>query len=220
MINMNRILSSLTVLLLLSITTPILFDDAFAHKDQIIGDYKVSVGWDHEPPVEGIRNYVEIIVAIASDYDKQTMINMDGMDHDSMNGNMTETMITKPITGFNFEGQIKVNGEKTVLDISEQFEEGVYRAAYTPTSSGLPSVDVDGQLGKKSFAATFHPEKIMKQSFLPPLKQVNAGIAPQDIMCKDNMTLVFSISDRPACMTNDTRDQVMEYGWMGISVTT
>ncbi len=211
---MSRIFSSLTILLLLSMTTPILFDDAFAHKDEIIGDYNVSVGWEHEPPIEGIKNNVEVIITLANGMDKHTDKDGEELDHHSTNNTMTETTHSELITGLHLEAHMKLNGEKTVLDITEIHEEGVYRAPYTPTSAGLPSIDVYGQLGEMDFAVTFHPEKIEKQSFLPPLKQVNAGIAPQDIMCKDNMSLVFSISNRPACMTSDTITNLIEYGWM------
>ena len=44
-----------------------IINDAFAHKDQMIGDYKVSIGWKNEPPVAGISNAIEIVVEITTD---------------------------------------------------------------------------------------------------------------------------------------------------------
>ena len=37
-----------------------LVGNAYAHKDQVIGDYKVEVGWTKEPPVAGKANAIEI----------------------------------------------------------------------------------------------------------------------------------------------------------------
>jgi hypothetical protein len=201
--------------------------DAFAHKDQIIGDYKVGVGWKNEPPVEGIPNAIEIVVELTTPSDKESMEKMDHSKHDdSMNGNMT-SMQTGNMTSSSDDEQtntqhqddtisldalIKLDGEKTFLTLVEM-EKGLYHAQYTPMVMGFPSVDLAGTLGHEDFAVTFHPEKVEPLSILAPLKQLAADIDPQDIMCKDNLTLVFSISERPACVTSNGAAKLIEYGW-------
>ena len=169
--------------------------DAFAHKEQNIGDYNVGVGWKNEPPVEGIPNAVEIVIEMASHSD-------DGHT-DAQHQEATLTL----------EALIKLDGEKTFLTLVE-IEEGLYHAQYTPMVMGFPSVDLDGTLGDTNFASTFHPEKVEALSALAPLKQLSAGIEPQDIMCKDNLTLVFSISEKPACVTSSGEAKLIELGWI------
>jgi len=190
--------------------------DAFAHKDQIIGDYKVSVGWKNHPAVERIPNAIEVIIEMGVPSDKESM---DKMDHDSMNGNMTshsdEEHSDTPHQDdtISLDALIKLDGEKTFLTLVE-IEEGLYHAQYTPKVMGFPSVDLAGTLGHDDFGVTFHPEKVKQLSFLPPLKQLSADIESQDIMCKDNLTLVFSLSERPACVTSNGAAKLIEYGWI------
>lgn len=205
-----------------SLMTAGITNDAFAHKDQKIGDYKVSVGWKNEPPVEKIPNAIEIIIDMGIYSDKESTHNM---EHDSMNanktsmqtGNMTshsdDTDTQHQEASITLDALVKLDGEKTFLTLVE-IEEGLYHAQYTPQVMGFPSVDLAGTLGHEDFAVTFHPEKVEQLSTLAPLKQLAAEIDPQDIMCKDNMTLVFSLSEKPACVTSTGKDKLIEYGWI------
>ncbi len=59
-----------------------LIDNVSAHKAEVIGDYKINVGWEHEPPVVGITNAVEIIVTVASDFDKDLPIHDESTEHE------------------------------------------------------------------------------------------------------------------------------------------
>lgn len=46
---------------------------------------------------------------------------------------------------------------------------------------------------------------------LPPLKQFNSGIAPQDVMCKENLELLVKFSDgRPICVKQTTKLKLIE----------
>jgi len=57
-----------------------LVGSAYAHKSQVIGDYKVGVGWETEPPVVGKANQIEVMISSATKADK-TADSHD--DHDS-----------------------------------------------------------------------------------------------------------------------------------------
>src|SRR5574338_786359 len=78
-----------------------LMGNAYAHKSEVVGDYKIEVGWKNEPPVAGIDNEIELTVTKATAFDKaeaekedQAMEGMD-MEHDSSSDsmdNMNDTM--------------------------------------------------------------------------------------------------------------------------------
>ena len=59
-----------------------LVGSAYAHKSQIIGDYKIGVGWVTDPPVVGKSNKIEVMISKATASDKKAgMGNMDHMNH-------------------------------------------------------------------------------------------------------------------------------------------
>ena len=47
-------------------------------------------------------------------------------------------------------------------------------------------------------------------SELPPLKQIANGISPKDVTCKENMQLVFKITDdSPTCVKSKTAEKLI-----------
>lgn len=67
-----------------------LVGNAYAHKDQVIGDYKVEVGWTKEPPVAGKANAVEINISKASATDKKSATSHEGHDAKSTDKKTTK----------------------------------------------------------------------------------------------------------------------------------
>jgi negative regulator of genetic competence, sporulation and motility len=43
-----------------------LVGSAFAHKSQVVGEYKLEVGWEKEPPIAGKKNAIEIMITRAT----------------------------------------------------------------------------------------------------------------------------------------------------------
>jgi len=60
---------SVLIILAFAIT---LIGSAYAHKAEVIGDYKIEVGWKDEPPIAGQENAIEIIVTVATEHDKES----------------------------------------------------------------------------------------------------------------------------------------------------
>lgn len=48
----------------------------------------------------------------------------------------------------------------------------------------------------------------------PPLKQFESGISPDEIQCKDGLTLVQKHDDTPACVKPETKTKLIERGWI------
>ncbi len=68
-----------------------LMTNAYAHKAQVIGDYKMDVGWKNEPPIVGKKNAIEIVVTKATSSDKKS-----SHDHNSRDTKKT-TKTTKTL---------------------------------------------------------------------------------------------------------------------------
>lgn len=50
---------------------------------------------------------------------------------------------------------------------------------------------------------------------LPPLKQMRAGIAPEDITCKEGFVIAIKTSNgNPSCMKPGTKAKLLERGWV------
>ncbi len=194
-----------------------LVGNAFAHKAEVIGDYKIEVGWENEPPVIGQKNTIEIIVTVATEHDKKSP-SSDG-EHVAHDENMTDKDHSEPGAGVSglsdkLEATLSLNGQKTVLNLAETSKHGVYHAKYTPAEVGFPSVNLVGKIGQgDEFEITFHPEKIEDLSVLSPLKQIHANIAPSDVKCKEGLQLLQSASGRTACVGPSGAAKLVAWGW-------
>ncbi|MCV0411749.1 hypothetical protein [Nitrosarchaeum sp.] len=50
-------------------------------------------------------------------------------------------------------------------------------------------------------------------SILSPLKQIKEGIAPENIVCKEGLELIFKISGQPACIQATSVEKLIAWGW-------
>jgi hypothetical protein len=174
---MNRKLAVLAVLAL----SVGLIGNAYAHKEQVIGDYKMKVGWKIEPPIAGKKNAIEITVIKASTTDKKTTKDAhqdhpdDAKSQDTKKDTKTSSKTTSSktthghgkkttgITGLDksLEVDVTLNGKKTFLKLVEDKKnKGTYHAEFTPDAEGHPTVHVVGKIKTTLVEITFHPEKV------------------------------------------------------------
>lgn len=143
-------------------------DNAYAHKAVIVGDYKLDVGWQVEPPVSNEPNAIEVIFSIASDFDKQRF---ESVSYDSPSPGTEDDL-----TGLanDLEVDIKVgNGKKVFVDLAEDPENiGTYLGEYTPTEAGLVKIHIYGIIKESDFEATFNPEKVEEASQQPTVVSI------------------------------------------------
>ena len=57
-------------------------------------------------------------------------------------------------------------------------------------------------------------EKIQKLSVLSPFQQLDIKIPLKDVECKDNYQLLFSPSDRPACVYDSSVTKMIGRNWI------
>lgn len=165
------------VIVILSLS---LLGSAYAHKSQIIDNYKFEVGWEKEPPITGKLNSVIITVSKTSTTDKK-MAKEGNIKQKSNDQSYKETKqgikkyktssqdiapnardVGVPGLADVLEADIQLNGQKTFLKlIEDKNKQGAYYGNYTPQKEGYPIVHIYGKIDKKEYEITFHPEKIV-----------------------------------------------------------
>lgn len=53
-----------------------------------------------------------------------------------------------------------------------------------------------------------------------PNFQLESGIAPENIVCRDNLVLMFRTNNDPVCMKSESAEKLVDYGWKLIETTT
>lgn len=49
---------------------------------------------------------------------------------------------------------------------------------------------------------------------MSPLKQINGGILPENVVCESGMTLILKSTDgSPSCVFNSTVQKLIDRGW-------
>ena len=143
----------------------VLIPSVDAHKAKILEDYKIDVGWKKEPPIQGKENSVELVIELASSYDKRKL--------DAIEGDLVgEPKVPSNNDISNLEDKLEVTiqiaGKKTNLNLIEDSETaGLYHAEFTPMDSGRPTITVFGVINFLEFAASFSPEKIEENPDMP-----------------------------------------------------
>lgn len=159
-----------------------LIGSAYAHKSQVVDNYRFEVGWDKEPPIAGKPNNVVIGVYNTDSTDKPAsktgnVKHQQHKDSDSKtkqgikkltksNKKIQTKSPTLGISGLEdvLEVDVTLNGKKTFLKLVEdKSRRGTYLGAYTPEKDGYPIVHLYGKLDNKDIEITFHPEKVNAQ---------------------------------------------------------
>lgn len=155
-----------------------LVGNAYAHKDQVLGGYKVEVGWVKEPPIAGKVNAIEINIAKASASDKKSATSHEGHDTktDKAKSTHDEKKTTKKKTTHShntkssgvkglaksLEVDVTLNDKKTKLKMVEDKKmPGRYTAKYTPEGEGHPTVHIYAKIKNAEIEGSFHPEKVV-----------------------------------------------------------
>ena len=52
-----------------------------------------------------------------------------------------------------------------------------------------------------------------EETVLSPLKQIKEGVAPENIICKEGLELVFKLNGQPACVKTTSIEKLIAWGW-------
>lgn len=154
------------------------FNSAYAHKSVIVGDYKIEIGWDKEPPVVGVDNSITVMISHASDEEKMSSEmnhgDMEHSDHDKESDHMThdesdhaahdeESMHEEGISGLAsaIDMSVTLNNKKTTLAMTEdEHITGLYHGKFVPSEPGYPTVSFFAEIDGTPVETTLHPEKV------------------------------------------------------------
>jgi len=235
----SKYIPALTIPLLAFVIMSMGFDNVYAHKAEIIGDYKIEIGWDDEPPIQGINNSIELVVTYATESEKQKETvaaaedaNSEDMvhdehestnEHDPMEASHTEDKHDDVVNedhqggvpGLEDTIQITITlDEKTsTVIMSETAIDGIYHGEFTPSSSGHPVAHLSGMIHETEIDLDMHPEEVEPLSTLAPLKQIGHGIEPNDVQCKTGLELYMRVYEGSAiCASSDLGERLMALG--------
>jgi predicted secreted protein with PEFG-CTERM motif len=151
-----------------------LVGSAYAHKSQVIGEYKIEAGWETEPPIVGQSNKIVVNVSMATEDDKtgsgmnmtdnDHVMDMTDEEHDSEDEHdHEEEHVENGISDLSekLEVDITLNGKKEFLSLEEDSDNiGHYTSPYTPMEAGFPIVHIFGTINEDEIEVTIHPEKV------------------------------------------------------------
>ena len=149
-------------------------------------------------------------------HDDDTMHDHQRMDMTSMQNSDKQKIGPKGgVEGLADSLHLKVllDGVTTDLDLEETEFAGVYQAKFTPETSNYPIVYITGDIFGTVIDLEMHPEKIEEQSTLSPLKQIEYGILPEDVKCKEGFNLYMRVhSDSVICASDIAGKRMLALG--------
>jgi len=122
---------------------------AFAHVSDFVGPYEIEVGWEDEPPVVGLPNFIVFHITESP----------------------SEGVKTGVTSAFkNMDVTIKFGGIDKVMDIISDPRPGHYKSKIIPTKTGSIVLQFDGEINGIPVDLTLRPEAIENTAVLdfPP----------------------------------------------------
>ena len=122
---------------------------AFAHTSDFVGPYEIEVGWEDEPPVVGLPNFIVFEITESPS--------------EGVKSGITNAFKNMDVT-------IKFGGVSKVLDIDTDKKPGHYKSKIIPTKTGSIVLQFDGELNGIPVDLTFHLKDVENTAVLdfPP----------------------------------------------------
>jgi septal ring factor EnvC (AmiA/AmiB activator) len=135
---------------------------------------------------------------------------------------VTGLMIT---TAFAQETPVNAtNGNSTSIEIQENLAVSDTSSETNSTSSETVETEDDMAETEDDMAETeddmaeteddmAETEDDLSDVVPSPLKQIKEGIAPENIVCKEGLELVFKLNGQPACIKTSSVQKLIAWGW-------
>lgn len=132
------------------------FLPAYAHTSDTVGPYEIEIGWEEEPPVVGLLNFLTFEIT----------------EPGEVKG--VKTGVTNAFR--DMQVTIKFGGVSKTLDIISDPRPGHYKSKIIPTKTGTVVLEFDGELNGEPVDLTFNPEAIESSAVLDfPPKHVSGS---------------------------------------------
>ncbi|HWP78828.1 MAG TPA: hypothetical protein VNL34_04175 [Candidatus Nitrosotenuis sp.] len=164
---------------------------ASAHKSEVIGDYKIEVGWEKEPPLVGVDNKIVVIITYAFQHEKT----------DSAPDPKLAGKYGKGISGLETKLDVAVtlNKEKIPLTMTETDTGGLYAANFAPKYDGYPIVHVFAMVNETPIEVDFHPERVEDGTIIQTMTSdgsLNAQILATTPQRDRRMLIMLEFTDK------------------------
>jgi hypothetical protein len=142
-------------------------------------------------------------------------------EYDEGNTDLALSLATKAyLDNYEFlEGPISEHDDELMVEIEVMMREDLRNMIKNGASSDDINPHIDAILEKLEEAETLvlgsmEREEENEYDDLAPLKQVDAGIEPEDVTCSSGMELVIKNSNgSPACVKPETAERLIQLGW-------
>jgi len=119
--------------------------------------------------------------------------------------------IKEPFKGVN-QDSVKVLSDEKFWGIN--FAQGAEYLVFADYSGSEIQSQLCGPTNLIEFSNIDLVRNISENIILPPLKQISAGIIPENVTCIEGLHLIFKVTDySPACVKQSTAQKLMVRGW-------
>lgn len=122
----SKHITAITISLVGIVVLSMSFGQAYAHTMDVVGDYKIEIGWDEEPPIQSIANAIQIVVTYpATEEEKQqaadmrAAMGMGSMDNQMNMGSQNGVYDEKIIPILNQFDSNKISSASAISQISD-----------------------------------------------------------------------------------------------------
>jgi len=104
------------------------------------------------------------------------------------------------------------DGKEIAADITEKNESNLVSVVFEP---GIHEIEMIGTFILPDPSPTQYCGIVENypKVYLPPLDQIQHNMKPSQIKCNDGLVLVYKYDDSPACVTESTKQKLIERGW-------
>ncbi len=199
----------LKLFFLFLLIVPGLFEMAYGHTIDAVGEYRVEIGWMNEPVVSGETNAIEFYVSPLTPCPDISEAIKCAESQEFQNG----------VTGLKSTVKMKLiyKGDSITLPLSPDHNiSGKYYAFVNPTVSGFYQANVLGTIVDTPISLSMHPPKVAERAYIefpePSDITVQQMIDGHTALIEDVSELKNSVS-----MLKQSKQQ-MDIGYAGIGV--
>lgn len=196
-------------ILLLLLVIPGSIGIAYGHTIDVVGEYRVEIGWMNEPVVSGDTNAIELHVSplVACREILEPMKCAESQEFQNGIEGLKKTI----------KMQLVFNDESITLPLSPDHNvPGKYYAFVNPTSSGFYQANVLGSINETPISLSMHPPKVAERDYIEFPEPSDITIQQ---MIDGHTALIEDIGDLKDSVSNlEETKQQMDMGYAGIGV--
>lgn len=172
----------------------------FAHTTDYVGPYEFEVGWQDEPPVVGLPNFI--------------IFEISESPSEGVKSGITNAFKNMDVT-------IKFGGVEKTMDIISDPKPGHYKSKIIPTKTGSIVLQFHGELNGVPADLTLHPEAVENTAVLdfPPRQaSSNEEIGPLKNAISSLQKDVSDLKSGVTSVENITDENTYNFAVLGLSL--